>query len=187
MLGFVYKGNEKVAQLFDKRLKKTFGYDFSKNNLSQNNLIEEAQHKPTFSDENIYRYLCIDSNKMLFSHNVMDNGTIIPQTNPDVNFYITVNAKSPNTAELVTNVHSMQEIWHDFGIFPEQTAVSDATNLAFDLFDSDVSYNNLNEKIKELCGGRSRFYVEHNHFGGGIQCYYDNHPCTVEDLFSIFS
>ncbi len=186
MLGFVYKGNDKIAKLFDKRLKKTFGYDFTQLNYDSSNLTSCSTNQ-NFSDGNIQRYLCIDSNKMLFSHNIMDNGSIIPQNNPDVNFYITINAKSPNTAELVTNVHSIQEIWHAFGICPEGVPKSDPTNLAFDLFDSDVSYTKLNEKIKAICGGKSKFTVEHNHFGGGIQCYYGNSPCTVEDLFSIFN
>ena len=186
MLGFVYKGNNKIAQLFDTRLKKTFGYDFANTENDSNNL-NSFSNQHNFSDENIQRYLCIDSNKMLFSHNIMNNGSIIPQNNPDMNFYITINAKSPRTAELVTNVHSMQEIWHDFGIIPEGEPLSDPTNLAFDLFDSYVSYSKLNEKIKAICGGKSKFTVAHNHFGGGIQCYYDNKRCTVEDLFSIFN
>lgn len=187
MLGFVYKGNDKIAQLFDKRLEKTFGYNFTHLNCNSNNLTKSSKPNTNSSDGNIYRHLCIDSNKMLFSHSVMNNGSIIPQDNPDVNFYITINAKSPNTAELVTNVHSIQEIWHDFGICPEGIPMSEQTNLAFDLFDSDVSYLSLNEKIKAICGGKSKFTVEHNYFGGGIQCYYDNTPCSVEDLFSIFN
>lgn len=191
MIGFLYKGNNEIAKLFDKRLSKTFGYEINHNDLVTNC---RSMHHSTGSPfetnplgtQAVYRYLCIDSNKMLFSHNIMNNGSIIPQKNPDINFYITVNVKSPKTLELVKDVQSIQEIWHDFGLCPDTEPMPESTNLAFDLFDSRVSYNELNDEIK-LLSGNENFSVERNPWGGGLQCFYKKSPCSVEDLFSIFS
>lgn len=180
MVGFLYAGNGNISKFFDKRVSEIFGYEVKND--------EEPKSPHITSDDNskMHRYLCIVDNRMLFSHHIMQDGAIIPQKNPDVNFYITVNAKSPKTLELVTDVHSIQEIWHDFGLFPENEPLVKPTKLAFDLFDSKVSYNELNEEIKEICGGKSDFTVSRCKWGGGLQCYYKNSPCTVEDLFSIF-
>lgn len=192
MVGFLYTGNSSIARFYDKRLSEIFGYNVTHNDFDSNaNTKLSITNSPFEVDKakstDIYRYLCIDSNKMLFSHNIMCNGAIIPQKNPDINFYITVNVKNPKTLELVKNVHSMQEIWHDFGLCPDSTPMPESTKLAFDLFDSGVSYSELNNEIKSLCGGASDFSVERNQWGGGLQCYYRNSPCSVEDLFSIFN
>lgn len=180
MVGFLYAGNNDISKFFDKRVSEIFGYEVKND--------KEPKGVKNTSDENqtMHRYLCIDNNKMLFSHYVMQDGAIVPQKNPDVNFYITLNAKSPQTLELVTDVHSIQEIWHDFGFFPENEPLEKSTKFAFDLFDSNISYNKLNREIKEICGGKSDFTVSHCKWSGGLQCYYKDSPCTVEDLFSIF-
>lgn len=188
MIGFLYTGNDKISKIFDQRLSKTFGYEIVHHDLKPKGEIICRQTGSPFEDNplngaTVTRYLCIDSNKMLFSHNIMNKGTIIPQENPDINFYITINVKSPNTVELVKDVHSIQEIWHDFGLCPEEKPLLETTNLAFDLFDSDISYPRLNDKIKDLCGENSGFYIEHHRFGGGLQCYYKDSPCSIENLF----
>ncbi len=180
MVGFLYAGNSDISKFFDKRVSEIFGYEVKNQ--------DEPKNLPKTSADNsmMHRYLCIDDNRMLFSHHIMKNGAIIPQKNPYVNFYITVNAKSPKTLELVTDVHSIQEIWHDFGLIPHNEPLAKPTKLAFDLFDSNISYNKLNDEIKKIYKGKSDFTVSHCKWGGGLQCYYKNFPCTVEDLFSIF-
>ncbi|MDY3861401.1 MAG: hypothetical protein SOZ45_02415 [Ruminococcus sp.] len=192
MVGFLYKGNTEISMLFDKRLSETFGCEVINSDLAPEGQKLFHHSSAPFKDDyiceaGIYRYLCINSNTMLFSHNIMSNGAVIPQANPSVNFYITVNVKSPKTIELVKDVRSIQEIWHDFGLCPEGEPVLESTNLAFDLFDSGISYSELNDEIRNICGGETDFCVEHNSWGGGFQCYYKNSPCSVEDLFSIFN
>ena len=188
MVGFMYKGNDRIARLFDKRLSETFGYKVTSGDFRPKKPLKgDADRVRTNSGKDaVYRYLCIDSNRMLFSHNIMRDGVIVPQQDPGVNFYITVNVKNPQTLELVKDVRDIQEIWHDFGLCPENDPIAESTKLAFDLFDSRVSYPELNDEIKSICGGESDFFVKHNKWGGGFVCYYKDSPCSLEDLFSIF-